>query len=176
VYTLSNLEVNKGARQKNFRRGRGQGSGSGQTSGKGNKGQTARNQIKYGFEGGQMPLVRRIPKRGFKNHMFRVLYDCINVSELNRFENGTRIDLPTLIKEGLVPGSQKGGLKILGEGELQKKLTVVANKFTKAAEEKIKAAGGATELVVKPKFVISRNKKETAKKASAGKANEKKQK
>lgn len=147
MYTLNNLEVNKGARQSDFRRGRGQGSGSGKTAGKGNKGQTARNHVKYGFEGGQMPLIRRLPKRGFKNHAFRVRFDCVNLSQLNAFDSGTKVDIKLLIDKGIVAGRFNGGLKILGDGELQKKLSIVANKFTKKAEEKIKAAGGTVEVI-----------------------------
>lgn len=147
MYTLNNLEVNREARKKDYRRGRGQACGNGKTSGRGEKGQKARNHVKFGFEGGQMPLVRRIPKRGFKNHPFRVLYDCINVSDLNNFENGTKVDITLLTKESFVNGRSNGGLKILGNGELKKKLSVVANKVTKNAEEKIKAAGGTVEVI-----------------------------
>lgn len=147
MYTLGNLEVNKGARKPSFRRGRGQASGNGKTSGKGEKGQKARNHVKYGFEGGQMPLIRRIPKRGFKNHPFRVVYDCVNVSELERFENGAKVDIALLVEENMLAGRANGGLKILGNGELKKKLSVVANKVTKQAEEKIKAAGGTVEVI-----------------------------
>ena len=147
VYTLNNLEVNKGARKDIFRRGRGQASGAGKTGGRGEKGQLARNHVRYGFEGGQMPLVRRIPKRGFKNHPFRVRFDCVNLSDLNRFENGTKVDMKLLVENGIISGRQNGGIKILGDGDLQKKLSFVANKFTKTAEEKIKAAGGTIEVI-----------------------------
>lgn len=147
MYTLSNLEIKKGARKKDYRRGRGQGCGTGRTSGRGDKGQKARNHVKYGFEGGQMPLARRLPKHGFKNAPFKVTYDYVNVSTLNRFENGTKVDYKLLIKEGIVSGNANGGLKILGDGNLEKKLTVVANKFSKSAEEKIKAAGGTVEVI-----------------------------
>jgi len=147
VYTLGNLEVNKGARKKDYRRGRGQACGNGKTSGKGEKGQKARNHVKFGFEGGQMPLIRRLPKRGFKNHPFRVVYDCVNVSELERFANGTKVDITLLVNENILTGRANGGLKILGNGELKKKLSVVANKVTKKAEEKIKAAGGTVEVI-----------------------------
>ena len=147
MYTLGNIEINEGARKKDYRRGRGQASGNGKTSGKGEKGQKARNHVKFGFEGGQMPLIRRIPKRGFKNHPFRVVYDCVNVSDLERFENGTKVDVSLLVKENMLSGRAIGGLKILGNGELKKKLSVVANKVTKKAEEKIKAAGGTVEVI-----------------------------
>ena len=147
MYTLDKLEVNRESRKKIFRRGRGSASGAGKTSGRGEKGQLARNHVKFGFEGGQMPLIRRIPKRGFKNEPFRVRFDCVNLEVLNRFENGAKVDLAFLINEGVISGCENGGLKILADGELTKKLTVVANKFSKKAEEKIKAAGGTVEVI-----------------------------
>lgn len=126
--------------------GRGTGSGLGKTSGSGHKGQKARTggKIRRGFEGGQTPLYRRIPKRGFKNH-FAVCYTTVNVSDLERFDNDTVVDIDLLTKEGLVR-KELDGLKVLGQGNLTKKLTVVASKFSKSAEEKILAAGGKIEV------------------------------
>lgn len=126
--------------------GRGTGSGLGKTSGSGHKGQKARTggKIRRGFEGGQTPLYRRIPKRGFKNH-FAVHYATVNVSDLEKFENDTVVDMDLLLSERLIR-KELDGLKILGNGELTKKLTVVASKFSKVAEEKIVAAGGKIEV------------------------------
>lgn len=126
--------------------GRGTGSGLGKTSGKGHKGQKARTggSIRRGFEGGQTPLYRRIPKRGFKNH-FATEYAVINVSDLDRFEENTVVDSKLLLSEGLIR-KELDGIKVLGNGEITKKLTVVAAKFSKSAEEKIQAAGGKIEV------------------------------
>lgn len=126
--------------------GRGTGSGLGKTSGKGHKGQKARTggSIRRGFEGGQTPLYRRIPKRGFKNH-FATEYAVINVGDLERFEENTVVDSKLLLSEGLIR-KELDGVKVLGNGEISKKLTVVAAKFSKSAEEKIKAAGGKIEV------------------------------
>lgn len=126
--------------------GRGTGSGLGKTSGKGHKGQKARTggSIRRGFEGGQTPLYRRIPKRGFKNH-FATEYAVINVSDLDRFEENTVVDSKLLLSEGLIR-KELDGVKVLGNGEISKKLTVVAAKFSKSAEEKIQAAGGKIEV------------------------------
>ena len=126
--------------------GRGTGSGLGKTSGKGHKGQKARTggKIRRGFEGGQTPLYRRIPKRGFKNHFAKV-YAVINVSDLERFEDNTTVDAKTLLSEGIIR-KELDGIKVLGNGKLTKKLTVVATKFSKSAQEKIEAAGGKTEV------------------------------
>ncbi len=126
--------------------GRGTGSGLGKTSGKGHKGQKARTggSIRRGFEGGQTPLYRRIPKRGFKNH-FATEYAVINVSDLDRFEENTVVDSKLLLSEGLIR-KELDGVKVLGNGEITKKLTVVAAKFSKSAEEKIQAAGGKIEV------------------------------
>ncbi len=126
--------------------GRGTGSGLGKTSGKGHKGQKARSggSIRRGFEGGQTPLYRRIPKRGFKNH-FAKEYAVINVSDLERFEENAVVNIDTLISEGIIR-KELDGLKVLGNGEITKKLTVVATKFSKTAEEKIQAAGGKIEV------------------------------
>ena len=135
-----------GAKTTRKRVGRGIGSGLGKTAGKGHKGQKARSggSIRRGFEGGQTPLYRRIPKRGFTNH-FATEYVTVNVSDLEKYDNDTVIDINILLKDGLVR-KQLDGLKILGNGELTKKLTVVASKFTKSAEEKIVKAGGKIEV------------------------------
>lgn len=126
--------------------GRGTGSGLGKTSGSGHKGQKARTggKIRRGFEGGQTPLYRRIPKRGFKNH-FATEYTTVNVSDLEKFDNDTVVTLDLLLSEGMVR-KELDGLKVLGNGNLTKKLTVVASKFSKLAEEKIQAAGGKIEV------------------------------
>ena len=130
------------------RLGRGIGSGLGKTSGKGHKGQWARSGggVRPGFEGGQMPLTRRVPKRGFKNH-FTAEYATINVGSLNDFKDETVIDLELLLNAGLIRKDAPYGLKVLGDGELEKKLVVKAAKFTKAAAEKIEKAGGKAEIV-----------------------------
>ena len=126
--------------------GRGIGSGTGKTEGKGHKGQKARTggKIRRGFEGGQTPLYRRIPKRGFNNH-FAKEYAIINVSDLEVFDNDTTVDSKVLIEKGLIK-KELDGVKILGNGELTKKLTVVATKFSKSAESKIQAVGGKIEV------------------------------
>jgi len=145
---LDKLKAPKGANRPRKRVGRGEGGGSGRTSGKGGKGQTARSggNIKPGFEGGQMPLQRRLPKRGFTN-IFRVEKGITNVGDISRvFKKGEVVDAQTCEAKGLVRGS-KGPLKILGDGEIKIALTVKANSFSKSAIEKIKAAGGATEVV-----------------------------
>ena len=128
------------------RLGRGIGSGTGKTAGKGHKGQKARTggKIRRGFEGGQTPLYRRIPKRGF-NNIFTVEYATINVSDLDRFEDGTVVNLELLLNEGIVRKPQ-AGLKVLGNGNLTKKLTVEAKKFSNSAKEKIEKAGGKIEV------------------------------
>ena len=126
--------------------GRGIGSGLGKTAGKGHKGQKARSggSIRRGFEGGQTPLYRRIPKRGFKNR-FATEYAVVNLSDLERFDNGTVVDAKLLLSEGIIR-KELDGVKVLGNGTLTKKLTVVATKFSKTAEEKIQAVGGKTEV------------------------------
>ena len=129
--------------------GRGHGSGQGKTAGKGHKGQKARSggSIRPGFEGGQMPLQRRIPKRGFNNKVFAKEYATVNVSELEkRFESGAVVDADALIESGAIK-KVLDGVKILGNGELSKKLTVKAVKFTEAAKEKIEKAGGSAEVI-----------------------------
>ena len=135
-----------GATTTSKRVGHGPGSGLGKTSGKGHKGQKARTggSIRRGFEGGQTPLYRRIPKRGFKNH-FAKEYAVINLSDLEQFDNGTVVDSQLLMSEGIIK-KELDGVKVLGNGTLTKKLTVVANKFSKTAEEKIQAVGGKTEV------------------------------
>lgn len=144
---LSNLSPAKGSVQSdNFRRGRGHGSGNGKTAGKGHKGQKARSGApRPGFEGGQMPLFRRIPKRGFKNRNTKDIVS-INVSVLDRFDNGTVIDAEFLKNTGIVKNS-RDGIKVLGNGELTKKLVVKAASFSASAKEKIEAAGGSCEVI-----------------------------
>ena len=144
---LSNLRPADGAKQSdNFRRGRGHGSGNGKTAGKGHKGQKARSGApRPGFEGGQMPLYRRLPKRGFKNFNSKIIVG-INVSELERFDNDSTITVDTLIETGIVK-NPRDGVKILGNGELTKKLTVQANAFSAGAKEKIEALGGKAEVI-----------------------------
>lgn len=144
---LHELEYTEGSRRKNFRVGRGIGSGNGKTAGKGTKGQNSRSGggVRLGFEGGQNPLYRRLPKRGF-NNISRVEYAIVNVEMLNRFEDGTNVT-PALLKEVGLVRKEYDGIKILGNGELKVKLTVSAHKFSKAAEEAIKNAGGTTEVL-----------------------------
>ena len=144
---LSNLRPAEGSKHSdNFRRGRGHGSGNGKTAGKGHKGQKARSGApRPGFEGGQMPLYRRIPKRGFTNRNTKTIV-AINVSALEVFENDTVVTVDTLIEQGIVT-NPKDGVKILGNGELTKKLTVQANAFSAKAAEKIEALGGKAEVI-----------------------------
>ena len=130
----------------NFRVGRGHGSGTGKTAGKGHKGQKARSGApRPGFEGGQMPLYRRLPKRGFTNRNTKDIVS-INITELNRFEDGAVVTIETLVENGVIK-NPKDGVKILGNGELTKKLTVKANAFSASAAEKIQALGGTTEVI-----------------------------
>ena len=130
----------------NFRVGRGHGSGNGKTAGKGHKGQKARSGApRPGFEGGQMPLYRRLPKRGFTNRNTKDIVS-INITELNRFEDGTVVTIETLVENGVIK-NPKDGVKILGNGELTKKLTVKANAFSASAAEKVQALGGTTEVI-----------------------------
>ena len=144
---LSTLSPAKGSKQSdNFRRGRGHGSGNGKTAGKGHKGQKARSGApRPGFEGGQMPLYRRIPKRGFTSRNHKEIV-AINLSVLERFEDGAEVSVASLIEAGVVK-NPRDGVKILGNGELTKKLTVKANAFSKAAAEKIEALGGKAEVI-----------------------------
>ena len=144
---LSNLRPAEGSvKSDNFRRGRGHGSGNGKTAGKGHKGQKARSGApRLGFEGGQMPLYRRIPKRGFKNRN-RLEIVAINISALEKFDNGADVTVDTLIESGIVK-NPKDGVKILGNGELTKKLNVKANAFSASAKERIEALGGTCEVI-----------------------------
>ena len=144
---LSNLRPADGSKHSdNFRRGRGHGSGNGKTAGKGHKGQKARSGAKRpGFEGGQMPLYRRIPKRGFTNRNTKEIVG-INVSALEVFENDTVVSVATLIEKGIIK-NPKDGVKILGNGELTKKLTVQADAFSEGAKAKIEALGGKAEVI-----------------------------
>ena len=144
---LSNLQTADGSKHNdNFRRGRGHGSGNGKTAGKGHKGQKARSgATRPGFEGGQMPLYRRIPKRGFTNRNTLEIIG-INVSALEAFEAGSEVTVETLIEAGIVK-NPRDGVKILGNGELTKKLTVKANAFSAGAKEKIEAVGGTCEVI-----------------------------
>lgn len=142
---LNNLKPKKGARHAKKRVGRGPGSGHGKTAGRGEKGQKSRSGFSrsLGFEGGQMPLHRRLPKRGFTN-IFKKDYAVVNVSDLERFDNGATVDEAALRAAGLVKG-QHDGVKVLGDGELSKKLTVSATKFSKSAREIIEKAGGTCQ-------------------------------
>ena len=144
---LSNLRPAEGSKQSdNFRRGRGHGSGNGKTAGKGHKGQKARSGApRIGFEGGQMPLYRRLPKRGFKNRNTQEIV-AINLGALERFEDGATVTVETLIESGIIK-NPRDGVKILGNGELTKKLTVQANAFSASAKEKIEALGGKAEVI-----------------------------
>ncbi len=129
------------------RKGRGHGTGNGKTAGRGHKGQKARSGggVRIGFEGGQMPLARRVPKRGF-NNIFAKPLDAVNLSALNRFDDGAEVDVAKLLEAGVL-SSCKYGVKILGNGTLEKKLTVRANAFSVSAKEKIEAAGGKAEVI-----------------------------
>ena len=144
---LNELSPAPGSVKKSFRVGRGTGSGAGKTAGKGHKGQNARSGggVRPGFEGGQMPLQRRIPKRGF-NNIFGTRYAEVNVEELNRFEDGAEVDEKAIVEAGLLKNT-RDGIKILGRGELQKKLTVKVAAFSQGAKSKIEAAGGKAEVV-----------------------------
>jgi large subunit ribosomal protein L15 len=144
---LSNLRPAEGSVQSdNFRRGRGHGSGNGKTAGKGHKGQKARSGApRPGFEGGQMPLFRRLPKRGFKNINSKNIV-AINVSSLERFDNGSVVDIQALKDNGII-NHEYDGVKILGNGEFTKKLTVKVNAYSASAKEKIEALGGTAEVI-----------------------------
>ena len=144
---LSNLRPAEGSKHSdNFRRGRGHASGNGKTAGKGHKGQKARSGApRTGFEGGQMPLYRRLPKRGFTNRNTLDI-EAINISALERFDNDTEVTVETLIEAGVIR-NPKDGVKILGNGELTKKLTVKANAFSESAKAKIEALGGKAEVI-----------------------------
>ena len=144
---LSNLRPAEGSKHSDdFRRGRGHGSGNGKTAGKGHKGQKARSGApRTGFEGGQMPLYRRLPKRGFKNRNTKEIV-AINVSALEKFENGAVVDVNALIEAGIIKNA-RDGVKILGNGELTKKLNVKVDAFSASAKEKIEALGGTAEVI-----------------------------
>jgi large subunit ribosomal protein L15 len=145
---LHELKPNRGARKKPTRKGQGPGSGLGKTAGRGHKGQNARSGggVRPGFEGGQMPLSRRLPKRGFSNAPFKKEIVFVNVETLNRFDNGAEVT-PESLLESKVIKKTADGVKILGNGKLEKSLTVKANAFSKSAVEKIEAAGGKTEVI-----------------------------
>lgn len=143
---LSNLRPAEGSKHNNFRRGRGHGSGNGKTAGKGHKGQKARSGApRIGFEGGQMPLYRRIPKRGFTNRNSKDIV-IVNLSSLDRFEEGATVDVNALIEAGIIK-KRRDGVKILGKGELTKKLNVKVDAFSASAKEKIEALGGTAEVM-----------------------------
>lgn len=144
---LNDLAPEKGQRKARKRVGRGVGSGSGKTAGRGHKGQNARSGggVRPGYEGGQMPIHRRLPKRGFTNH-FKSVFAIVNVQDLNRFEAQALIDEALLIKSGLVKGD-RDGIKLLGKGEVQVPVTVRVNKFSESARQKIEAAGGKIEVI-----------------------------
>ncbi len=147
---LHNLKPRPGAKHRTKRLGQGESSGRGKTAGRGGKGQTARSgsSIRIGFEGGQMPLIRRIPKRGFNNAQFTTAYSPVNVGDLNQFEDGARVDETALRSVGLANGP-KLGIKILGTGDLTKKLVVVVSAISASAKTKIEAKGGAVEIIAK---------------------------
>ena len=145
---LNNLYPNEGATKTRKRVGRGVGSGTGKTSGKGEKGQNARSGggVRPGFEGGQLPLFRRLPKRGFSNAKFKTRYAVINLSDLNRFEDGAVVS-PELLKEMGLLKNQLDGVKVLGNGTLEKKLVVKAHNFSSVAKEQIEKLGGKAEVI-----------------------------
>jgi large subunit ribosomal protein L15 len=145
---LHDLKPRPGAKHRRKRLGQGESSGHGKTSGRGGKGQTARSgsSIRIGFEGGQMPLIRRIPKRGFNNARHAIRYIPVNVESLNVFEDGAKVDEAVLRSNGLAQGPGSG-IKILGDGELVRKLTVSAHAFSAAAKSKIESKGGTCEIV-----------------------------
>jgi len=145
---IDELSPANGSKTQGKRLGRGTGSGLGKTSGRGQKGQNSRSGggVRVGFEGGQMPLIRRLPKVGFTNH-FRKEYITINVEDLNGYNDGDTVNYQLLAEKGLVKKAQSAGLKVLGNGELTKNLHIVANKFSASAIEKIKKAGGSIEVL-----------------------------
>ena len=144
---LSELSPAAGSTRENYRKGRGAGSGNGKTAGKGHKGQNARSGggVRVGFEGGQIPLYRRLPKRGFKNR-FAAVYATVNVKDLNKYSDGDVIDVTTLLRDRIIRKAYDG-LKVLGDGEISKKITVKATIFSASAKEKIEAAGGKAEVI-----------------------------
>ena len=144
---LHELSPAPGSAKDSFRRGRGPVSGNGKTAGKGHKGQNARSGggVRPGFEGGQLPLYRKLPKRGFKNR-FAKHYAIVNVCDLNRFNDGDKVNLAVLVEAGIIR-KELDGLKVLGNGEITKKITVEAAVFSASAKEKIEAAGGTAEVI-----------------------------
>jgi large subunit ribosomal protein L15 len=160
---LHDLKPRPGAKHRRKRLGQGESSGHGKTSGRGGKGQTARSgsSIRIGFEGGQMPLIRRIPKRGFNNARHATRYVPVNLDALNQFEDGARVDEAALRSAGLANGPSSG-VKILGDGELTRKLTVSAHAFSASARSKIEAKGGSCEVIA-PKKVQPRKAAPAAK-------------
>ena len=145
---LHELSPAEGSVKAGFRKGRGAGSGNGKTAGKGHKGQNARSGggVRPGFEGGQLPLYRKLPKRGFNNFRFGKVYSIVNVQTLNKFNDGDVVDAAALLAAGVI-NAINDGIKVLGEGEITKKLTVKAAVFSASAKEKIEAVGGKTEVV-----------------------------
>jgi large subunit ribosomal protein L15 len=166
---LHDLKPRPGAKHRRKRLGQGESSGHGKTSGRGGKGQTARSgsSIRIGFEGGQMPLIRRIPKRGFNNVRHGTSYIPVNLEALNRFDEGAKVDEAALRSVGLANG-RSDGVKILGDGELTKKLTVSAHAFSASAKAKIEAKGGTCEVIV-PKQNPTAKPRKPAKTKPAGK-------
>src|SRR5947207_13483769 len=160
---LHDLKPRPGAKHRRKRLGQGESSGHGKTSGRGGKGQTARSgsSIRIGLEGGQMPLIRRIPKRGFNKARHTTRYLPINLEALNQFDEGARVDADVLRKAGLANG-KAAGIKILGDGELTKKLTVNAHAFSASARSKIEAKGGTCEVFTSPKAIAAKNKEAAA--------------
>ncbi|HUC84057.1 MAG TPA: 50S ribosomal protein L15 [Candidatus Acidoferrales bacterium] len=156
---LHNLQPRPGAKHRRKRLGQGEATGHGKTSGRGGKGQTARSgsSIRIGFEGGQMPLIRRIPKRGFNNSSFGTHYVAVNVGDLNRFEDGARVDETALRSAGLANG-RASGIKVLGSGDLTKKLTLVVSAISASARTKVEAKGGSVEILAKKSAPSSKNK------------------
>jgi len=146
---LHDLKPRPGSKHRRKRLGQGESSGHGKTAGRGGKGQTARSgsSIRIGFEGGQMPLIRRIPKRGFNNYEFATRYSAVNVGDLNQFEDGARVDETALRSVGLANGPFHG-VKILGSGDLTKKLTLVVSAISASAKTKVEAKGGVVEIIV----------------------------
>jgi large subunit ribosomal protein L15 len=160
---LHDLKPRPGAKHRRKRLGQGESSGHGKTSGRGGKGQTARSgsSIRIGFEGGQMPLIRRMPKRGFNNTEFATTYLAVNVGDLNQFEDGARVDEIALRSVGLANG-RADGIKILGAGDLTKKLTLVVSAVSASAKTKVEAKGGTVELIVKKTAPAKQAKKPAA--------------
>ena len=146
---IQSLRPAENSRFSKKRLGRGIGSGIGKTSGKGHKGQNARSWggVRVGFEGGQMPLIRKLPRRGFTNADFRKVYTVVNVSDLNKFDDKAVVDANALLEKGIVSKIEKYGIKVLGNGKLEKALTVKANKFSETAKKKIQDAQGSFEEV-----------------------------